>query len=444
MKYTSRLMLLSLLAIGFAATANAEYKETMDPNGPTKNVGSDYGLVDDNAKTNQSDVLQKAIDDVAASAGGRLVIPQGTYRFASVKLKSNVHLLIEKDTVIKPYWPEGEKTVVFNLDAERSSKKKMNLDQEKAFIENVSIRGLGGRWIIDYSDRERKKGEGIRGILAKMVRNFLIADLDVKDNYSVYCGITLSPMQTKNESKGWPVSRATDGTIRNCRIFNASAGYGLTQLHGAQSIHFEDLYANGGVTLRMETGAVGDKTAIYDITGKNIVNQNGRCAVMCGPHSAMNGVVKIDGIKSIGSAFAVQIGSGGVKAKELEQNPDAVDGIFAKGSYVKNIHAIFGMHAQVKTHAFLGIPAEYHDDLNLRWENKFFEGPSIGAVVDSSGDQYEMIIENVTMEGFKYNADKPIMTEADFPKGKWGVAVSKWKTDHGVSDERGTKKKKTK
>lgn len=192
MRLISRLVALSLLAIGFATTAGAEYKEAMDPNGPARNAGSDYGIVDDNAKTNQSDVLQKAI---------------------------------------------------------------------------------------------------------------------------------------------------------------------------------EDLYAEGGVTLRMETGAVGDKTAIYDITGKNIVNENGRCAVTLGPHSAMNGVVKIDGIKYISSGYAVQIGKGGVKAAELEQYPEATDGTFARGSCVKNIHAIFRTHAQVKTPDFMAIPREYYDDLNLRWED---------------------------------------------------------------------------
>jgi len=427
------LTLLTIILIGVGTTASAEYSETMDLGGPTRNVGSDYGLVNDNAKNNQSNLLQRAIDDAASSGGGRLIVPKGTYRFTRIFLRSNVHLLIEKGTVIKPDWPEGEKTVVFHLDAERpSAKRKMTLEQEKVFIENVSIRGLGGRWIIDYSDRERKKGEGVRGVVASMVRNFLIADLDVKDNYSVYCGITLTPLQTKSETKDWAVSRATDGTIRNCRIFNASPGYGLTQLHGAQSVHFEDLYANGGVTLRLETGAVGDKTAVYDITGKNIVNENGRCAVMLGPHSAMNGVVKIEGIKTKGSAFAVSIGTGGVKEAELNHNPDATDGVFAEGSYVKNIHAIFGMHAQVKTHVFLSIPKEYHDDLDLRWENKFFDAPSIGAIKDTSGDHYDVIVENVTMEGFKYNADKPILTEADIPSGKWATAVSKWKSEHLV------------
>ncbi|WP_283434116.1 glycosyl hydrolase family 28-related protein [Neorhodopirellula lusitana] len=435
MKLMSLLTLLTIIVFSFTAPANAAYTECMDPNGPTQNAGTDYGLVDDNAESNQSETIQKAIDAVAAAGGGRLVIPKGTYRFASVLLKSNVHLLIEKDTVIKPYWPAGTKTVVFNLDAERpSQKKKTTLEQEKAFIENVSIRGLGGRWIIDYSDRERADGEGVRGVLAKMVRNFLIADLNLKDNYSVYCGITLAPMQTDRETKDWPVSRATDGTVRNCRIFNASPGYGLTQLHGAQSVHFEDLYAEGGVTLRMETGAVGDKTAIYDITGKSIVNENGRCAVMLGPHSAMNGVVKVEGVRSISSAFAVTVGKGGVKAAELKKYPDAKDGIFAKGSYVKNIHAVFGNKAQVKTHDFLSIPEEYRDDLDLVWENKFFEGASIGAVMDATAGHYDMIIENVTMEGFKYNNDKPIMTEADVPPGNWGAEVRQWKTEHGVPD----------
>lgn len=443
MKLRTELPLFTIMAISFTTMANAEYQETMIPGSQTANAGTDYGLVDDAASENQSDIVQQAIDEVAAAGGGRLVIPRGTYRFAGILLKSNVHLLIEKGTVIKPWWPDGEKTVVFILDAERpSQKKKMTADQEKAFIENVSIRGLGGRWTIDYSDRERKQGEGVRGVLAKMVRNFLIADLDVRDNYSVYCGITLTPLQTTTDTSNWAVSRATSGKIRNCRIFNASPGYGLAQLHGAQSVHFEDLYALGGVTLRLETGAVGDKTAVYDITGRNIVNENGRCAVMLGPHSAMNGVVKVDGVRSISSAYAVSIGLGGVKEAELKHNPDASDGVFAKGSYIRNIHAIFGMHAQVKTHVFLSIPDEYHDDLKLRWENKFFEAPSIGAVKDYSGDHYDVIVENVTMEGFRYNAERPILTEADLPSGKWANAVKKWKSDYGVSDEAGKQKKK--
>jgi len=431
MKRTAQFIVWALTAVVWTISAHAEYRETMDADGLTKNLRSDYGLVDDGARADQSALFQKAIDDVAAKGGGRLIVPKGNYRLAGIRLKSNIHVLIEKGTLIKPVWPKGTKTIVFVLDAERgANKRRISPEQEKAYIENVSLRGLGGRWTVDYSDRKPTKGEGIRAVMAKMVRNFLIADLDVKDNFTTYCGITMSPLQTKTETKDWPVSRATDGTVRNCRIFNASPGYGLAQLHGAQSVHFEDIYAKGGVTLRLETGAVGLRTGVYGITARNVVNENGRCAVMLGPHSAVNGVVKIDGVVSKSSALAVTIGKGGVKEAQLKIEPDATDGSFAEGSVIKNIHAVFGKHAQIKTHAMLAIPEEFYDDLKLRWFNKFFEGPSIGAVKDSTEGHYHVRIENVTMEGFKYNADKPILTSKDARPGKWAVELRKWKAAH--------------
>ncbi len=413
-----------------AGIARAAYTETMTPDMPQKNLAVDYGLIDDGAARDQSDVFQRAIDELAATGGGRLIVPKGTYRLAGVRLKSNVHLLFEAGTVIKPNWPPGTKTVVFILDAERPPKRQATEADEKAFIENVSLRGLGGRWIVDYSDRKPKKGEGVRAVVATMVRNFLIADLLIKDNYTTYCGITLSPLQTERDTSNWPVSRATDGTVRNCRIVNASPGYGLTQLHGAQSIFFKNIYAKGGVTLRLETGAVGPHTGVYDIKAKNVVNKNGRCAVMLGPHSAVNGVVQVDGVRTESSAYAVTIGLGGVKEAQQKIDPDATNGSFAEGSYVKNIHAVFGMRAQIKTHSILEIPEEYYDDLQIKWFDKFFEGPSIGAVRDNTEGRYHVIIENVTMEGFKYNADKPILTPADVRPGKWPEELRKWKASH--------------
>ena len=435
MKLTLQLALWAMAVILWTTSVQAAYRETMNPNGLTKNLKSDYGLVDDNAKTNQSATLQEAINDIATAGGGRLILPKGTYCFAKVYLKSNVHLMIEQDTVIKPYWPQGEKTVVFFLDVEEPSSKKEVKAREREYIENVSIRGLGGRFIVDYSDRERKEGEGIRAVLCRMVKNFLISDLDVKDNFTVYCALTMTPTRSNDKAaKDWEVSRATDGTIRNCRIFNASPGYGLVQLHGAQSLHFEDLYAKGGVALRLETGAVGEHTAVFDITAKNIVCENGRCAVMLGPHSAVNGFVHVDGVTAKSCAYSVQMGLGGVKEAELARNPNAQNGRFADGSSIRNIHAIFGNNAQIKTHAILKIPEEYLDDLRLRHVSKFFDGPSIGAVKDATEGAYHVIIENVTLKGFKYNKDKKILTPSDTRPGKWPQALKEWKTARGISD----------
>ncbi|WP_442509217.1 hypothetical protein SH528x_000773 [Novipirellula sp. SH528] len=421
----------ALVLIASSHLVQAEYTETMDPNGLTKNLKTDYGLVDDDAKNNQSETFRKAIADLAAKGGGRLIVPTGTYRLANVRLMSNIHLLIEKGTVIKPFWPKGDKTVVFSLDAEQP--KKIAKGQKEAYIENVSIRGLGGRWTVDYSDRFPNKGEGVRGVIAKMVKNFLISDMDVKDNCTVYCGITLSPTNTKiKDVTNWEVSRATDGTIRNCRIFNGSPGYGMVQLHGAQNVHFEDLYADGGVTLRLETGAVGLHTAVYNITGKNIVCENGRCAVMMGPHSAVNGKVNIENVTAKGCSYAVQIGLGGVKESQLKLDPNAKPGSFAKGSSIKNIHAVFGMNAQVKKHSMQMIPEEYLKDLRLWYDGKFFSGPSIAPVQNETEGRYEVIIENVTSEGFEHH--KNIVTDEDARPGKWSKTFDDWKSKYGTKE----------
>lgn len=424
---------LAMVAVAvWAIRSRAEYTEVMDSGGPVMNC-RDFGLADDGGKANQSVVVQKAIDDLAAQGGGRLVVPKGTYRLSGVYLKSNVHMLIEKDTVIKPYWPKGTKVVVFILDVQHATNwRELTPGQAKQYIENVSIRGLGGRFIVDYSDRGRQKDEGIRAVMGKMVRNFLISDMDVRDSFTVHCGITLSPTYSfAKDVKEWAVSRATDGTIRNCRIFDASPGYGLAQLHGAQTVHFKDIYAKGGVALRLETGAVGPQTAVYDITAENVTCENGRCAVMFGPHSAMNGAVNVDGVTAISCTYAVSIGLGGVKKAQLEIEPDATEGVFADGSTVRNIRAVFGRKAQVKTHAMLHIPEEYYDDLDLRWEDKFFEGPSIGGVKDTTGGHYRVNIENVTLEGFKYNADKPVLTEKDARPGNRWDELRKWKDARG-------------
>ena len=75
------------------------------------------------------------------------------------------------------------------------------------------------------------------------------------------------------------------------------------------------------------------------------------------------------------------------------------------------------------------------DDLELRWFSKFFEGPSIGAVRDSTEGHYHVIVEHVTLDGFKYNNDKTILTPKDARPGKWWQTLDQWKSDRGISDE---------
>lgn len=413
MKATLRYLsgLLTLLLI--INSVNAQYTETMDPDGLTKNMKDDYGLVDDNAASEQSYKLQNAISDINALGGGRIIIPKGTYSLASITLMSNVHILIEAGTVIIP--AQGNK-VVFRFDTETG--------KGQGFIENVSVRGIEGSFIVDY--HTRVAGVKQRAIIAKMVRNFLISDMDVKDNYSTHCGITLTVTSESGDISDWEVTRATDGTVRNIRHFRASPGYGLVQCHGAQSVYFENLYSVGGVALRLESGADYMHVGLYDLTAKNITCVNGRAAVMLGPHSAKNGIVTVDSVKAISCSYAVTFGDGGVK----EGAPDQTPGYFSDSSSVSNIHAIFGNYSQVKGSKFLAIPTtDYYEDMKMFSDNKFFDAPSIGGVFDGAST-YTINIENVTLEGFEYNNDKAILTDADNRPGKWGTEKTNWINTH--------------
>lgn len=428
MNSLNRSLIFMMALIATAPLAEAKYTEVMDPQGFTKNLKSDYGLVDDNAAADQSDVLLKAIEEVNQAGGGNIVIPKGVYRLSSINLKSDIHLLIDAGTVIKP-----STGVVFNFSPGKELEKKNN----RGFIENVSVRGVGGAFIIDYHDRKYKDRQ--RAIVAKMVRNFLISDMIVKDNYSVYCGIALTPSSEKKEDvTDWEVSRATDGTLRNLVHLKASPGYGLVQCHGAQSVHFENLYSLGGVALRLEVGANNKNVGVYDLTAKNITCKNGKTAFMMGPHSAKNGVIKVDGVTAISCAKAVGIGNGHVKAKAPDQTP----GWFGQGSYVKNIRAVFGTQAQIKRSEFLRIPStKYYKNMKMWSDHKFYTGPSIGAVFNSA-TSYNVKIENVTMEGFEYNKRTPILKDGEgYRAGKWADEKraweekyngAKWLSDKGV------------
>jgi len=388
-------MILTLLALTTAV--KAAYRETMDPKGLTKNLKEDFGLVDDNAETNQSELLQEAIDKISKRGGGRLILPKGTYRFAGVFLNSNVHLLIEKDTVIRPYWPAGTKTVVFTLGG--------GGDTEEGHIENVSIRGLGGKFIVDYSDRGSVPGEGIRTINCRQVRNFLLSDIYIKDSFTTYCAVIFTPAKDK-DARNRAVFRPTDGLVKNVESTNSSPGYGLVQMHAGDTIHFENLKAiGGGVTFRLETGAGGHNGGVYNITAKNLYCENGSTAVLLGPHKAQNGVVKIDGVTVKSCAFAVTMGPGYVEARN-KKDKNYKPGIFANGTTVKNVHAIFGTNAAISLKGLANVPEEYLKELRFDENDrklKRVRGPSVGVVMNRTAGSWNPIIENVTSEGFKYN-----------------------------------------
>ncbi len=414
----------------FFLSIQAQYKETMNLNGLTKDLKKDYNLKDDNAKSDQSSKLTKAISDVYKKGGGVINIPKGVYCFGNIEMKSNVHILIEGETVIKPAKKHG---VVFLFSSSPSESKK----EPQFYIENTSVRGLNGAFTIDYHTRVRKDRQ--RAIILRMVKNFLIQDMIVKDNYSTFCGITLTPSNEKvKDVSGWKVSRPTSGTIKNITHYNASPGYGLVQCHGAQSVHFENLYCMGGVSFRLEVGAANKNVGVFDLTAKNIINEDGRCSVMINPHSAKCGKVTVDGVKAISSGWAVQIGDGHVK----ENAPDQTIGWFDSSSSIKNVTAVWGNTAQFRADQLLFFPnRDNYNDIKLWSDGKFMVGPCFGAVANSAKN-YKINVEKVKLHGFPEGYEnyavisKKSLREGNKWKEKeaWGIdrKGAEWKLTKGV------------
>ena len=83
-------------AILLAASAAAQ----TGGNAPKRFVISDFGAVAD-AKTVNTKAIQSAIDRCAASGGGVVVVPKGTFLSGAIFLKQGANLYVEKDGVLK-------------------------------------------------------------------------------------------------------------------------------------------------------------------------------------------------------------------------------------------------------------------------------------------------------------------------------------------------------
>ncbi|MFR9641054.1 MAG: glycosyl hydrolase family 28-related protein [Rikenellaceae bacterium] len=399
------LMLLSPSA--FAAkivslNLKSHYAETIDNYKLTRNAIGDYGLKSSES-ADQSAALQKAIYDIAEKGGGSLVIPKGTYRFLSVNMASNVHILVDKDAVFKPFMAEGGKSgimLTFSPKDENSSE----------YVENCSIRALqsGEKFKVDYS--EYSASQKVRFIVARMAKNFLIADANIHDNFTTHCGIVFVPTSAESID-GWKISRPTFGEVRDCAIFNAKAGYGLCQLHGAQSLYFQDIYSNGGVTLRLESGAGGKHAGVFDVEARNVITENGRSAVMMNPHATVNGTVKIDGVLSKGSGIAVLVHGGFVDRKH-KYVAGAKPGVYASDSEIVNIKAIYGEQGQTDEKQIYACPplaSEYAKfKMNHYGDPKSFVGPSLVAVLDCTNGNYKVTYKNIISEGFPVKCDEVV------------------------------------
>lgn len=377
----------------FAQNESDFYTDKLSNVDKTVDLVVDYNV--NNSDTNDdSEQLQQAIDDLTAlQNGGRINIPGGKYFFKDIRIKSNIHIVIHKNAKIYPTDPGNDKN--FGI---------FNIGKDGEFTENVSIRCKSGQYTIDVSS---SRNPNVRVVTLVNTKNFLIADANVIDDNTKFSAIMMGYSVYNGE-----YVMSEDGVVRNCKIHKAHYGYGLIQSQALRHVFFKDIWGDGGVTLRLETGLnkmnelqIGGN---HDIYANNVYCENGNAGVMISPHAIKNGHIEIDGVEAVNTGFGVRIDKGYVTKEQ--DSLGITPGYYANTSIVKNVKSTYGTTAQVKSKHFGYLPCQVRDligtDYNVDGES--YPAPSVSSVLYRGGNgnnaegYYEVDISGVEAIGFKY------------------------------------------
>lgn len=355
MKLKNLKFILLIVVISSCATVSknsSEQSKTSFYRAPTsfkviKNLVSDFG-VDNSFATNDSDKLQKAINTISRKGGGKLFVPKGNYTFSDIEVKSNVHIVFDSEVVIRPSKRGNNKN--FEI---------FSFGKNADVVENVSFtsNNPNKKYTIDLTQTDNYN---TAVFVLRNIDNFLFSDVIIKDIQTKFSSFTLG-ITSFNNNYFYP----RNGVIKNATTTNAGYGYGLVQSQAAKNVLYEDLGGQGGITLRLETGAkemnnvqIGGN---HDVFGKKIECFDGNAAVMISPHAMQNGIVTIDGVTAVNCGFGVRIG-GAFIAKKYKQDIGLKLGTYDPRSSVKNVTATFGKSAQVKPKHMMYIPLCYQTE----------------------------------------------------------------------------------
>ena len=322
------------------------YAPTPDNVQPDKDLVADYAA-DSKGKRDASDCLQQAIDDVSAAGGGVVYIPKGDYLLRDIVMKSGVHLYIDHEVTIYPYYAGGSDRIkLFQFGA-----------NEQYPISDVEIRGVDGRFNIVLKKQNNPKAISVFSFTA--VKDFAIHNLHIEDVRTQLPLLSFLATTKPCMLNGEDIVGPTNGLITHASANNCHYGYGLVQMQSAFDCTFEKLSGVGGVTLRAETGSVDmndrQRGGVFNIVGKDIYCKNGNAAAMASPHSMHNGKVMYKNIVADGCGFGVRIDEGYVSKKQTTSG--LTPGTFEDLQLI-GVMARYGNNAQVKTKHHPYMPPE--------------------------------------------------------------------------------------
>lgn len=386
------LLLVSLQAV--YAQEESDFFQDTSTSTIVKDLVVDYG-VNNQDTGDDSQKLQQAIDEVSALGGGRIILPAGTYYLMGIKLKDNVHLEIDSEATIVAFGPSG---VIFGMGLSGKGTDAL------VTIRNVSIRGIGGSYTVDL--RHGEVNEKLWFANCRNVDNFMIADFNILDHYTKMSGVTINLAEHEDQA-----FRARNGVVKNGDISNAHVGYGLIQVQLGYHILFKNLAGQGGVTLRLESGAVESappEMIIDQIYGRELSTRNGSSAFIMGSHTRKNGYVNLKNVYACSSGLAGSVGTGFVTPEE--DSLGLTPGHFSPDCEIDSVHAVYGDSSQIKWKNFDMVPCPIRhkiaDEQNEDGASYLAPSRSAMSVKDTA-----ISVTNVTYEGFLYQ--KAIVSPED-------------------------------
>ena len=352
-----------------------------------------------------SEKLNEEINKLSKKGGGIILLSKGKYYLKDIQLKSNIQIKIAKDVVLQPYLDdrsEGKNILMFDLG-------------NALLVENVAI--------TNYKEDDENSDTWFKIIIPQgnyggvkvaelgFLHNFKLSGFKIEDSYSKFSSIVSNLADNGNRND---ISQG--GIIKNIVATNTHVGYGIIQIQTGKRILCKNLDGQGGITMRVETGAketnlVNEKT-VDDIVGRNITVRNGDAAVDLPPHRVDQGRVDIEKIIAYNSTYAVRISAG-----FLDKKAGTVDniGTFDSKSYIGDITATGGNNAQVKSKDFPFFSCEERATIasHINPDNESYQGRSIGVIKDnasaasgcslgSDGGCYEVVIGKVVKTNINF------------------------------------------
>ena len=194
----------------------------------------DYGAV---AGSTCTEAIQSAIDACSEQGGGRVVIPSGVFRSATLYLRDKVELYLEEGAVLQgveapdayaPYIPQHDLTRYDSGNGTANANCVNDRQWMKAFIigDGVADAVIGGPGTIDGSHVFDVRGEeNMRGphtIIVAEAEGFRMQDVHITraSNYA-FLGYAMEAPLFENVTitEGWDgihIRGAKDAVIRNC------------------------------------------------------------------------------------------------------------------------------------------------------------------------------------------------------------------------------------